>query len=343
MLRAGMLPGMLTRPFFGFFVLSSVSCLVGCLVGCSSGPSGPSAVPATVPASRPLEVMSFNIRYGTAADGDHAWDKRKHLVFGLLKEKPYDVIGVQEALRFQIDEILAEDPGLGAIGVGRDDGKARGEHSSILYRKGRLTPDPDKQGTVWLSDTPSVPGSKHWGNGITRVFTFARFTGDQGAFWVYNTHFDHQSEPSRQRSAEALASHIAAHAGDERILVTGDFNCSERSRAIRYLKGELPRAWEDAMNTSPVPSPVPSPRLVDTFRVVHPTERAVTTFQGFGTRVEPGIGVGEWGEKIDYVFMGAGKRGWPRVVEAVIDTRTFGPGPTKYPSDHWAVTATLSE
>ena len=294
--------------------------------------------------SEPLRVMSFNIRYGTASDGDHAWSKRRQLVFNLINEKPYDVIGVQEALKFQIDEILATDADLAAIGVGRDDGQAKGEHSSILYRKSRLTPDPVRQGTVWLSETPEVPGSKHWGNGITRIFTFARFTesgggggAGGGVFWVYNTHFDHQSEPARRRSAEAIAAHLASHVGGERVLVTGDFNCSEQSNAIRYLKGEIPRAWEGAMNAPA------SPKLVDTYRVLHPTERAVTTFQGFGTKVESGVGVGEWGEKIDYVFMGAGERGWARVLEAAIDTRTFGPGPTKYPSDHWAVTATLSE
>ncbi len=303
------------------------------VMGCSTSGGGSSRGP------EPLRVMTFNIRYGTASDGDHAWAKRRQLVFDLINEKPYDVIGVQEALRFQIDEILASNAELAAIGVGRDDGKAMGEHASILYRKSRLTPDPVQQGTVWLSDTPEVPGSKHWGNGITRIFTFARFTESGGggggeAFWVYNTHLDHQSEPARRRSAEAIAAHVARHVGGERLLLTGDFNCSEQSNAIRYLKGEIPRAWEGGVN-----GPA-SPMLVDTYRVVHPTERAVTTFQGFGTIAE--LPAGAWGDKIDSIFMGAGDRGWSRVLEAAIDTRTFGPGPTKYPSDHWAVTATLS-
>lgn len=330
--KAGMLRAMLNvSRFYGIGVLLTVLGLVAC-----SSPA-PNAPAAREPGA--VRVMSFNIRYGTASDGDHAWPKRRDLVLGLVNEKPYDIIGVQEALRFQIDEILASNPDLASIGVGRDDGKEKGEHSSILYRKSRLTPDAANQGTVWLSDTPGVAGSKHWGNGITRVFTFARFTYEGGAFWVYNTHFDHQSEPSRQRSAEAIAAHMARHTGRERVLVTGDFNCDERSRAIRYLKGEVAVAWENAMNTTTPPSP----KLVDTFRVLYPDERAVSTFQGFGAKVEPGVGVGAWGEKIDYVFMGAGDRGWPRVLEAAIDTRTFGPGPTKYPSDHWAVTATLSE
>lgn len=270
--------------------------------------------------------MSFNIRYGTAPDGEHAWPKRRESVFRVIKEHPCDVVGLQEALKFQIDEIVEATGGdLVSLGVGRDDGKERGEYSPILYCKDRLTldPDPATRGTRWYSETPDVPGSTSWGNEITRIFTFAKFSvAPSGtAIWVYNTHFDHRSEPSRRRSAEAIAGHILEHAGEAPVILMGDFNCGEASNAIRYLKGEIARASE-----APAPEPVPSPALVDSFRVKNPGEKDVGTFQGFGKAVGP--------DKIDYIFVRRGTA----VSEAAIDRRTFE---GVYPSDHWAVTATV--
>ncbi len=298
--------------------------LVLLLAACTQPPTNP-APPAAPPTD--LRIMTFNIRYGTADDGDHAWPKRKDLVFRLVNEHPYDIVGLQEALRFQIDEIVESSKGrLAVFGVGRDDGKDAGEFSPILYHTGRLTldPDPATRGTRWLSDTPDTPGSKSWGNDIPRIFTFAKFTIAQGgSVWVYNTHLDHRSEPARRRSAQAIARHIAEHAGAAPVILTGDFNCGESSNAIRYLKGEAARAADDP-TPPPAPTPVESPKLVDTFRSTFPDEKNVGTFQGFGKSVGP--------DKIDYIFVRRGTQ----ILDAAIDRRTFE---GRFPSDHWAVTA----
>ena len=82
--------------------------------------------------------MTFNIRYGTANDGENRWTNRRDMLFALLRTENPDLIGLQEALRFQIDEILAAVPGYAVVGVGRDDGKAAGEMSAILFRTGAL-------------------------------------------------------------------------------------------------------------------------------------------------------------------------------------------------------------
>jgi len=76
--------------------------------------------------AEPLAVMTFNIRYGTANDGENKWSSRRDMLFALLRKENPDLIGLQEALRFQIDEILAAVPGYAVVGVGRDDGKAAG-------------------------------------------------------------------------------------------------------------------------------------------------------------------------------------------------------------------------
>jgi endonuclease/exonuclease/phosphatase family metal-dependent hydrolase len=120
-----------------------------------------------------LNVMTFNIRYGTANDGANHWKNRKEMVCDVLRKYRSDLVGVQEALRFQLDYIREEVPGYALIGVGREDGKTKGEYSAILYRSKRL--EVNESGTFWLSDTPEIPGSITWGNACTRICTWGRF------------------------------------------------------------------------------------------------------------------------------------------------------------------------
>jgi endonuclease/exonuclease/phosphatase family metal-dependent hydrolase len=256
-----------------------------------------------------VRVLSFNIRYGTAPDGPNAWPERAALVHDVIRREASDFVGLQEALRFQIDAIREAVPGYGEVGVGREDGAEGGEYSAILYRTDRWRVA--DSGTFWLSDTPEVPGSTSWGNRITRIVTWARFVerGTGNALWMFNTHFDHESQPSRVRSAELLAERIAAREPRDPVIVSGDFNAGEDNEAIRYLEGEDPR------------SPV---RLVDSFRVLHPEEQVVGTFNEFSGRQD--------GPKIDYVFVEPGTR----VLEAEI-LRDHDDG--RYPSDHYPVAA----
>ena len=173
-------------------------------------PTPEAAAQTPTPARQPeLVVMSFNIRYGTAADGENHWTARRKLLLDVVKRQKADLIGLQEALDFQIREIVNAVRDYAVVGVGRDDGKAAGEYSAILYRRDRF--HVADAGTFWLSDTPSVVASKTWGNNITRICTWARFVDRGGqAFWHYNVHLDHQSQPSRERSTQLLH---RAHSG----------------------------------------------------------------------------------------------------------------------------------
>jgi endonuclease/exonuclease/phosphatase family metal-dependent hydrolase len=265
-----------------------------------------------MPRALTVEVLSFNIRYGTANDGANAWPYREHLVYDVIRRQQSDFVGLQEALRFQIDAIREALPEYDEVGVGRDDGKEAGEYAAILYKPDRWRADDG--GTLWLSDTPDVPGSMTWGNEITRIVTWARFVEKESgrAVWIFNTHFDHVSQPSRERSAQLLASRIAARSSDDPVIVTGDFNAGEANPAILYLK--------NATQRSPV-------TLVDTFRVVHPEARAVGTGGGFeGLRDGP---------KIDYIFVEPdAKVRQARIIRDQSDGR--------YPSDHFPVYAEIT-
>jgi endonuclease/exonuclease/phosphatase family metal-dependent hydrolase len=280
----------------------------------------------------PLVVMSFNIRYGTANDGENAWPKRRQMVIDRIRASGADVIGLQEALKFQIDELLAAMPEYGTVGVGRENGIEKGEHASIFYRRSRLKIEPAApphdehepvagHGDFWYSDIPETPGSKSWGNSITRICTWARFRDidESHAFYVFNTHFDHESQPSREKSAKLLKRRIASRAGGDAVVVTGDFNAGEKNPAIVTMV----RVDQPADAMGPV-----CPPLRDSFRVTNPDEKIVGTFNGFkGTTT---------GDKIDYIFV---DNEW-EVLESAID-RTMPDG--MCPSDHFPVIAELRQ
>ncbi len=268
-----------------------------------------------------LRVMSFNLRYGTANDGDNSWPLRRELLFRVIRDYGPDVLGSQEVLRFQLDELREALPPYGEVGVGRDDGKAAGEYAAILYRTDHLRLL--DHGTYWLSDTPGDPGSASWGNTIPRICTWARFADTESgiAFYVYNLHLDHQSQPSRERSVELLTEHISSREHSDPFVVTGDFNAGESNAAMRYLRGEVARAHEESTEAPQ------SLGMRDSFRVLHPEQTEVGTFNGFDGITS--------GEKIDAVLMsGEWEVRQAEIIRAEEDLR--------YPSDHFPVVATLA-
>jgi len=266
---------------------------------------GLAQAPAAQPAqAAPLTVMSFNIRYGTANDGENHWLKRREDLFALLREQQADVVGLQEALHGQIEEILQAVPGYDYVGVGRSDGRRTGEYAAILYRTARLRPR--RSDTFWFSDTPGVVKSTSWGNQIERICTWAYFEDREGpAFYLYNVHLDHQSQPSRERSVALLLERIRARDPRAPAVVTGDFNAGEDNPAAVAMRASF----------------------LDSFRVLHPDAREAGTFNGFTFGQTSG-------DKIDFVFVEPGTD----VVEAGI-VRTSRDG--RYPSDHFPVTARI--
>lgn len=271
------------------------------------------------PSAEPMAVMSFNIRYGTANDGDNHWTKRRDQLFALLRAENPDLIGLQEALRFQVDEILAAVPGYAAVGVGRDDGKAAGETSAILFRTSRF--HVAESGTFWFSDTPDAPGTKTWGNRYNRVSSWARFVERDGtAFTHYNLHLDHESQPSREKSTALLLLRIDARAvPSEPVIVTGDFNAGEANPALHVLVGPTGPAG--------VPAPGAERRFIDTFRALHRDAKEVGSFSNF-------VFGQTSGEKIDYVLVQPGT-----TVLAASIVRTSQE--RRYPSDHFPVVARI--
>lgn len=265
------------------------------------------ATPA--PAELTLTAMSFNVRNGRANDGDNSWPHRRPLVAEVILDHNPDVLGLQEAFRFQLDQLAEDLPGYTEVGEGRGGG-TKDEYSAILYRTARFALL--DSGTFWLSDTPETV-SKHWGHHHYRICTWAHLRDAETgrALYVFNTHFDHQSQRARGNSAALIRQRIRDRATNDPVLVTGDMNAGERNPAIAKLK---------ARNSS-----FP---LRDSFRALHPDATAVGTGNGrYQGRRD--------GAKIDYVMISSAFE----VLDAAIDQE---PRNGCYPSDHYPVVAKLA-
>jgi endonuclease/exonuclease/phosphatase family metal-dependent hydrolase len=179
-----------------------------------------------------LKVMTYNIRLDTPQDGINAWPNRMIKVVKLIQKYDPDIFGVQEALPNQVKDLQKEFPEYAYVGVGRDDGKEKGEYSAIFYHKGRFGLLANK--TFWLSETPDVPGSKSWDAALPRIVTWARLfdTKTKREFTIFNTHFDHMGLQARYMSAAYLSGYIAGMRinNEQPAIIMGDFNF-ERSEA----------------------------------------------------------------------------------------------------------------
>jgi endonuclease/exonuclease/phosphatase family metal-dependent hydrolase len=258
-----------------------------------------------------LRVMSFNIRYNNPDDGINAWPNRKEMVAQQIIDHQVDLLGVQEALHDQIEDLNRLLPGFAQVGVGRDDGKHAGEYAAIYYNKARFKLI--KSGNFWLSQTPEVPGSIGWDADQTRIVTWALFkdlrTGKR--FWHFNTHYDHRGKEARKQSSKLLLNRMAALAKKDPVVVTGDFNASPVEEPIQILL--------DSQNRY---------HLTNTASVSHtPPIGENVGLNGFK-------GVSRARYPIDFVFV---KGKWTVLYHHTISEPKDG----RYSSDHLPVLATL--
>jgi endonuclease/exonuclease/phosphatase family metal-dependent hydrolase len=200
----------------------------------------------------PLELTfaSYNIRYENKED--RAWrswpDRLQRLVATIRRMNP-DVLGVQEALHAQVADLRLSLTDYEFYGVGRDDGRKQGEYSGIFFRRQRLTVDPSDAGTFWLSDTPQQPGSMTWGNRIPRISTWLHLRDNNSGrgITVFNTHWDHIHQGSREKAAALISQRIDVRIHrDEPVVLLGDFNATEGNSAVDLLAGRI-AGWSHSM------------------------------------------------------------------------------------------------
>ncbi len=250
-----------------------------------------------------FNVMSYNIRMNTAADGVNAWPLRKEKVTGLIRFHGADLFGVQEALPEQVLDMEKQFPDFGHVGIGRDDGKSQGEHMCIFYRKSRF--EKLANGNFWLSPTPEKPG-RGWDAACNRTCTWIKLkdktTGK--VFYHFNTHLDHIGKVARLEGTRLILTKIAEiNRHGLPLILTGDFNATAQSEPVK----EVLKVLTDARNVSDAPPYGPDGSC-------------------------GGFEVGEQDRIIDYIFINEKIR----VIRYGILPDTFG---LFYPSDHLPVFA----
>ncbi len=258
-----------------------------------------------------IRVMSFNIRYGTAKDGENRWENRREFLIETIRAFDPDLLGTQETLGFQRDFIAERLSGYENLGVGRDDGGEKGEMTALFFRKSRF--EKLDGGHFWLSEKPDVPGSKSWDTSLTRMATWVRLRDKRRPsarpIIFINTHFDHRGAEARLESARLLRARATEWSRANSIILTGDFNAGAGSPPYQALFD----------SSSPV---------IDSWRSVNPSAGSDEgTFSGFKPESTSG-------PRIDWIAV---SRDW-KIVSATID-RTVRDGRT--PSDHFPVSAVL--
>ena len=174
-----------------------------------------------------LTVASYNLRNANGSDsarGD-GWGQRYPVIAQIVQYHDFDIFGTQECFLHQLKDMKEALPGYDYIGVGRDDGKDKGEHSAIFYKTGRF--DLLDKGNFWFSETPDVPGKGWDATCCNRICSWGKFRDKESGkvFYFFNSHYDHQGKVARRESSKLLIARIKQIAGtDATVFATGDFN-----------------------------------------------------------------------------------------------------------------------
>lgn len=267
------------------------------------------ALTAAVSCNAPQEltVMTLNMRYDNPEDRANNWRFRRERIAELIRSEAVDLLGTQEVLANQFDDLQALLPGYRAVGVGREDGARAGEFNAVFFRSDRF--ELLDSGVFWLSENPETPGSKGWDGACERLATWTVLRDKSGGELLFiNTHLDHIGEQARREGVALLLRRIEMLRAGRPVILTGDFNAEPSSPVVARVVADS--ALRSAWDTAPIRS------------------GSAWSFSDFGQLPE------EERPLIDYVFYGGGLE----VVSCSILPDTLGGG---YLSDHAPVEARL--
>ena len=220
-----------------------------------------------------IRALSYNIRYENFDDGKNQWDLRKEALINYIKDKSPSIVGMQEVLHSQLLDLNLSLSEYSFVGIGREDGKKKGEFCPIFFNTYRF--ELIESETFWLSETPEKI-SVGWDAALERICTYARFKDleNNREFWIFNTHFDHIGVKARSKSVKIILKKIRKINKEKiPILLTGDFNLPPEKKPIKMLQG----FFQDILADLNIKDP------------------KYGTFNGFKTLVD-------YPQRIDYIF-----------------------------------------
>ena len=253
-------------------------------------------------------VGTYNLRYDNAGDTGDRWVNRAPVIESMIRFYDFDILGTQEGLLNQLDDLSSALPGYGRYGIGRDDGKDAGEHSAIFYKKDRFRLM--DQGDFWLSGTPDKPSLGWDATCCKRICSWIKLRDKKSReeLYCFNVHYDHQGETARRESSKLILKKIKEIAGDSHVILTGDFNGGHNTICYQTLATS---GW-----------------LLDTYDRAPFRYDSNPSFNGFGKQVGGS-------EVIDNIFTSGhfSVKRW-----GIIGDTYHG----KYPSDHFPVLAEIA-
>ena len=268
----------------------------------------------------PIRFGTWNIRLSVMDKYEKdpkfpKWEERMPHVTGLIKEKGFDLMGLQEVTTPQAEVIRAALPGWKLVGVATNDAeRSRCSHANgILYRTDRFAAL--RWGRFALSETPEVPGSRSWDTKCVRSCTCAVMEDlvDHRRFLVFNTHFDHRGQVAREKGMELVLARIEAARRNTGlpVILCGDFKSVVTTPQIEAAKKALRLAYD--VSETPPKGPA---RTDNEWKFRDPSQET-------------------YGPRIDHVFLTDGAK--------VRSYETFGDffGDGIYPSDHFPIKAVL--
>ena len=182
-----------------------------------------------------LSVMTFNMRYDNPEDGQNNWRFRRERIAGVIKAQEVDVLGTQELLSNQFDDLSGLLTGYQGVGVGRLDGAESGEYCAVFFRKDRFTLL--DSGTFWLSETPEVVGSLGWDGACERIATWVVLRDRDGReLFFIDTHLDHVGQVARDEGVSLLMKRIETLSGGRPVILMGDFNSEPGSSVVAHVQ-----------------------------------------------------------------------------------------------------------
>ena len=262
---------------------------------------------AIISHAQPLTVGTYNIRYDNKGDSLNPWTKRAPVIRSMIQFHDFDILGTQEGLKHQLEDLKTGLPGYTYYGIGRDDGKDKGEHSVIFYKTEKF--NVLQSGDFWLSETPDKPGPG-WDARLNRICSWVQLQDKKSKqkFYFFSVHYDHQGVKARIESSKLILQKIKEIAGNDKAIFVGDLNGGRTSEWYQTLAST---DW-----------------LVDTYTKAKVTYASNASFNGFGKQVDSD-------EVIDHIFTTKGF-----VIEkwGILTDTYHG----KYPSDHFPVLVKLS-
>ncbi|MCW7753616.1 endonuclease/exonuclease/phosphatase family protein [Desulfobotulus sp. H1] len=178
-----------------------------------------------------FSVITMNLRFGLADDGENSWRQRKKIYPDFLQRFRADIFCFQEANDFQVDFLKELLPDYQVLGC-REGAPEQWQHNPVFVSSA-FTVAGSRH--FFLSDTPDVE-SRFEGSRWPRQGVLVQLDSSAGRFAVLNTHFDF-AEDVQVKSAALMLSLLRMNPENLPVLLAGDLNAGPCSAALELLTG----------------------------------------------------------------------------------------------------------